>query len=198
MKNRNEETQRSLNVLLGLLAGAEEAANEELNDGSNGEPTVTKDDRQQSRAVVEWIRYTLLGQDKVQPSKRLTLRPQHGERLLDDDSLFAALDSDDPNCRRDAVNALDALAALAAVRAKIRQSSFLVERQAVFDSDLMQRDLASLDRELADTAMRAFVSVTLVGSYLHAKDVELTEDDLAAVERMHQHGRALFEETREK
>lgn len=182
---RNED-ERSLNVMRGILHACEEGANEKLSDGSDGTEPWTEEDRRKSRATAEWIRTTLLAPLNAQPSKKPKIRRRVGERFFSDEQLWEQLESGDAEKRRCAIAAIDALANLAAVRARKRRTHFLVERHAVFDVALLDADLKGNDRELYAAAFRAFEEVTFIAALVDAETMELTEQQKRECEELYE------------
>jgi hypothetical protein len=182
---RNED-ERSLNVLRGILHACEEGANEELSDGSDGNEPWTEEDRRKSRATADWIRNTLLAPLNAQPRTKPKIRRPIGDQFFSDEQLWGQLESGDAEKRRCAISAIDALANLAAVRARKRRTHFLVERHAVFDVALLDADMKGNDRELYDAASRAFDEVTFIAALIDAETMELTEQQKRECEELHE------------
>jgi hypothetical protein len=99
------------------------------------------------------------------PAERVTdeprRKPQVREaKLLRDDQIWAQLESPDPERRRCAVATLDAVAKLAALRAKRLGTSFIFERELVLDVGLLDADIESDDRELSTAALGVWDEVS--------------------------------------
>lgn len=189
---RNE---RSMNVMRGILHACEEGANDELSDGSDGNEPWTEDDRRASRATAEWIRATFFTPSPSPPSKP-KIRKRVGEQLFTDEQLWEQVESGDPYKRDSAIEAIDALANLAAVRARKRRTHFLVERHAVFDVALLNADLTSNDRELYDAAERAWDSVTHIAALVESETIDLTDEQKQRCKELHEWTLAQLEELR--
>lgn len=170
---RNED-ERSMNVMRGILQACEDGATDELTDGSDGSEPWTDADRRSSRATAEWIRATFFSATST-PRSKPTIRKRVGEQLFNDEQLWEQLESGDANVRGLAIEAIDALANLAAVRARKRRTHFLVERHAVFDVVLLNADLDGDDRELYDAAFRVWDEVSRLAALVECESVELTE-----------------------
>src|SRR5262245_43254999 len=112
---RNED-ERSMNVMRGILHACEEGATDDLSDGSDGNEPWTEDDRRKSRATAEWVRAAFFTPN-AQPRSKPKIRKRGGEQLFSDEQLWEQLESGDPEKRRCSIEAIDALANLAAVRA---------------------------------------------------------------------------------
>jgi hypothetical protein len=182
---RNED-ERSMNVMRGILLSCEEGATEELRDGSDGNEPWTEDDRRASRATAEWIRTTFFASPNVRPRIKPKIRRRFGDQFFSDEQLWEQLECGDAEKRRCAIAAIDALANLAAVRARKRRTHFLVERHAVFDVALLDADLKGTDRELYDAAFRAFDEVTYIAALVDAETMELTEQQKRECEELHE------------
>jgi hypothetical protein len=175
--NMRNEDERSMNVMRGILQACEEGATDALSDGSDGSEPWTGEDRRRSRATADWIRTTFLTPAHPNPRGKPKVRKRLGDQLFTDEQLWEQLESSDPDMKRCAIEAIDALANLAAVRARKRRTHFLVERHAVFDVALMKSDLDGSDRELHDAALRAFSEVSHIAALVEAETIELTEQE---------------------
>lgn len=171
---RNEHEQ-NLNLLRGLLHMHEEGASEALNDGTNGDEPWSEADRRASQEMANWIRSTFFAPPVPTSRGKPSLRRLRSETLCTDDEIWAELESTDPLRRESAVAAIDALANLASLRARLRGTSFLVERHAVYDYDLLRADMRSNNDELRDAAVNVWDDVTHVMALAGADEVELTE-----------------------
>jgi hypothetical protein len=89
-----------------------------------------------------------------------TIRKSSADLLFSDDQIRAQLKSPDPERRRCAVAALDAVAKLATLRAKRLGTSFSFERELVFDIGLLDADIESDDLELSAVALDAWDEVS--------------------------------------
>jgi hypothetical protein len=184
--NMRNEDERSMNVMRGILHACEEGATDELSDGSDGNEPWTEEDRRAARATAEWIRTTFLMPQSAEPRSKPKIRRCVGEQLWSDDQLWQQLESDDPYKRDCAMQAIDALANLAAVRARKRRTHFLIERHAVFDVLLMRADLDGNDRELHEAAVRAFSDVSHIAAIVEADTIELTEQEKQECRELHE------------
>jgi hypothetical protein len=168
------------------IHACEEGANEELSDGSDGNEPWTEEDRRKSRATAQWIRATFVAPLNAQQRTKPKVRRRVGEQFFSDEQLWEQLESGDAEKRRCAIAAIDALANLAAVRARKRRTHFLVERHAVFDVVLLDADMKGNDRELYDAALRAFDEVTYIAALVDAETMELTEQQKRECEELHE------------
>jgi hypothetical protein len=126
----------------------------------------TEDDRRSSRATVEWRRATFFTPTTKPRGK--PKRKTSGE-LLSDAQIWAQLESPDPERRRCAVAALDAVAKLAALRAKRLRTSFIFERELVFDIGLLDADIESDDQELSTVARDAWDEISHLSALVDAE-----------------------------
>lgn len=181
---RNED-ERSMNVMRGILHACEEGATEVLTDGSDGSEPWTEADRRASRATAEWIRSTFFSATAT-PRGKPKIRQRLGEQLFNDEQLWEQLESGDEEMRRLTIEAIDALANLAAVRARKRRTHFLVERHAVFDVALLKADLDGNDRELYDAAFRVWDEVSHLAALIESENVELTEQERQECRELHE------------
>lgn len=189
---RNED-ERSMNVMCGILHACEEGATDESSDGN--EPW-TEEDRRASRATAEWIRATFFTPPSTSPPSRPKIQKRGGEQLFTDDQLWEQLESGDAYKRDSAIEAIDALANLAAVRAQKRRTHFLVERHAVFDVALLNADLAGNAPELYAAAERVWDSVTHIAALVESETIELTDDEKRWCRELHERTLAKLDDLR--
>ena len=74
------------------------------------------------------------------------------------------------------MSAIEALADLAALRAKKNGTSFLAERRTVFDVSRLLTDIRSKDRALHDAAFRAWDDVLEVIAVSEAERMPMTDE----------------------
>ena len=100
-------------------------------------------------------------------------------RIFDDDTLWEELNGEDGNRRKAALQTLDAVGELAALRAAAdRNLSFNDAWHEVFDWDLLRVDLEEDgNRELHEAAWRMWEAVMHLNALRDVAEGELTEDD---------------------
>lgn len=171
MRNEHDKNLKVLQVIMQLC---EEGASDELNDGSDGNEPWTEEDRRNSRASEAWLQSTFFT-TRPRSKARNKLRTLIGEQLFSDEQLWEQLDSGDEYRRECAIEAIDALATLAAIRARDRGTSFLVERHSVFDARLLATDMRASNSELRDAALNAWDHVSHIAALVEADRTELTD-----------------------
>src|SRR5262245_10605563 len=129
MRNEHE---RNLNLLRGILNACEEGATDELCDGNNGDEPWSEDDRARSSETADWIRATFFAPEPNKGARLKRKRLLPCETFFGDEELWGALGHADEDARASAVALMQALADLAAVRARRYSSNFLAERRDVF------------------------------------------------------------------
>ncbi|MFN0253777.1 MAG: hypothetical protein ACKV2T_43325 [Kofleriaceae bacterium] len=164
------------------MRGLPQACEEGATDNNGNQPW-TEEDRSGSLATAEWIRTTFFSATGGSTRPRPKLR-RIGDQLFTDDQLWKEFESPDPERCRLALESIDALANLAEVRARKRNSHFLVERHAVYDIALLSADIDGNDRELYDAAVRVWDEVTQLAALIdcEANDDEEWERSVVATE----------------
>ena len=171
------EHERNMNLMRALLELHEEGATDELTDcAADGKPW-TEEDRRKSRATADWLRATFFPPPK--PRKKSRLRRAKGEQLFTDERLWAELEIADSERREAAVAAIDALAQLASLRAKQRGTSFIEERQWIYDIERLHDDVKRGDVALHAPALRVGDDVGHLQGLIAIAEEPITDEDRA-------------------
>jgi hypothetical protein len=142
------------------MRNEQESATDEVTDCAAEGEARTKDGRS-LRETAEWLRATT---KPGKPKVRKTCC-----ELLSDAQIWAQLESADPERRRCAVATLDAVAKLATLRAKRLGTSFIFERELVFDIGLLDADIESDDLELSTVALDAWDKISHLTALVDAE-----------------------------
>ena len=97
--------------------------------------------------------------------------------FFDDDRLWAELERPEGARKRSALRAVDALAELAWLRARVDRAPFVSARRAIYDWDLLRAELrGERGDELRDAASRAWDEVNRLTALREAEDGVATDE----------------------
>ena len=82
------------------------------------------------------------------------------DTFFDNETLWREMRNTNRDRRSAALDAVDACAALAELRAEKYEQTFFDARFSIFDNDLLDRDLSDPDPEISDAAQRMLETIT--------------------------------------